>query len=521
MAQLALSEDEAGRPRRVAVADLGSSSLHLVVFDGVPGRGIELVARHREELPLAAAVSTAGCLGPELANRVVSVARALRAVAEASGAEATVAFATHAFRLASDADEVLARVRAEAGLDARVIPGETEARLVFTAAAASVALVAEPALVLDLGGGSLELAVGRRSGATWVATAPIGAAVLAQQAPEDPGRLAEIADGGLHAAGMPRERPRMAIGTGGTIAAVARAALVERGAPLPPSLNNVRLSADDLARLAGASPGRSVVERSRRYSISERRAETLPAGIAVVCRVLARFGLEELVLCDWGLREGMALEALGMHGRGEDPESIRLSSVLALRRRCGTDEAHTSQVALIALSLFDQTAMLHGMGRRERELLHLGALAHDVGRLVGAEGYERHSAYLIENAGLRGFSPEEVAVLACLGRYHRRGTPKVGFGPFDRLDGEQRSVVARLVALLQVADSLDRGHRSVVDGVVARVEAARLTIEVSATGPAELEMWALARAVRLFEKTYGHKVQARLVAAGGGKSANS
>ena len=138
-------------------------------------------------------------------------------------------------------------------------------------------------------------------------------------------------------------------------------------------------------------------------------------------------GLDELVGCEWALREGMVLDAIGRHSRAEwtgDPRAMRRESVLGLCRRCGWNEAHARKVSRLAGELFDGTADLHGLDAADRELLELGALLHDIGEHVSMEGHERHTAYLIENGRLRGFRPDEVAVLACLGRFHKRGSPE-------------------------------------------------------------------------------------------------
>ena len=133
--------------------------------------------------------------------------------------------------------------------------------------------------------------------------------------------------------------------------------------------------------------------------------------------------------CEWALREGMVLDAIGHHSRAEwtgDPRAIRRDSVLSLCRRCGWNEAHARKVASSRRSSSTAAPDCHHLDPADRELLELGALLHDIGEHVSMEGHERHTAYLIENGRLRGFRPDEVAVLACLGRFHKRGSPKAG-----------------------------------------------------------------------------------------------
>jgi exopolyphosphatase/guanosine-5'-triphosphate,3'-diphosphate pyrophosphatase len=155
------------------------------------------------------------------------------------------------------------------------------------------------------------------------------------------------------------------------------------------------------------------------------------------------------------------------------------------------------------LELFDGTAALHDLSARDRELLELGALLHDVGEYVSRDAHERHTAYLIENGRLRGFSPDEIDVLSCLGRFHKRGAPKQSFAPYARLEDADRKKVTQLVALLQVADGLDRSHGGPVRHV--RVYASQDAVEIvcEADEDIDLELWGLRRKRDMFEKAFG------------------
>ena len=106
-----------------------------------------------------------------------------------------------------------------------------------------------------------------------------------------------------------------------------------------------------------------------------------------------------------------------------------------------------------------------GIPPEDRELLELGALLHDIGEHVARNGHDRHSAYLIENGGLRGFAPDEIKTLSVLARYHVRGTPKASFDAFGGLAREDRERAVGLTALLRIADALDASHAARVTRV--------------------------------------------------------
>jgi exopolyphosphatase/guanosine-5'-triphosphate,3'-diphosphate pyrophosphatase len=214
---------------------------------------------------------------------------------------------------------------------------------------------------------------------------------------------------------------------------------------------------------------------------------------------------------EWALREGIVLDVIGRHDPvdwSDDPRAIRRASVQGLARRCRWPEDHSRNVAKLALELFDQTVELHGLGTNERELLEFGAYLHDIGEHVASQGHHKHGAYVVLHGQLRGFTPEEVQLLAALARWHRRGEPKAT----DDLPLVDEARLAPLVALLRLADGLDRGRAAAVDHVHVRVGPSLVVVEVHAGGDIELELWGARRKRDLFEKLFARDLE--LVAAG-------
>jgi exopolyphosphatase/guanosine-5'-triphosphate,3'-diphosphate pyrophosphatase len=186
---------------------------------------------------------------------------------------------------------------------------------------------------------------------------------------------------------------------------------------------------------------------------------------------------------------------------------MRRESVLGLCRRCGWNETHGTKVSRLAVELFDGTAERHRLDSTDRELLELGALLHDIGEHVSMEGHERHTAYLIENGRLRGFRPDEVAVLTCLGRFHKRGAPKASFEAYAQLAGADRDRVTRLVALLQVADALDRSHGGPVRDIEVYTSPGLVEVVAHADDDIDLELWGLRRKRELFERVFACRLE--------------
>ena len=164
-------------------------------------------------------------------------------------------------------------------------------------------------------------------------------------------------------------------------------------------------------------------------------------------------------------------------------------------------------MARLALSLFDQTRDIHGLGDREREWLEYAALLHDVGSHISYEGHHKHAYYIITNGGLRGFEPEEIELMALVARYHRSGKPKKSNPEFSALRKPLRSAVRTLAALLAVAESLDRSHAQVVAAIDLDHRTDHDVLRVRTTSDAELELWALNRHLGALERVVGKVVR--------------
>jgi exopolyphosphatase / guanosine-5'-triphosphate,3'-diphosphate pyrophosphatase len=500
---------------RIAALDLGSNSFHLLVADAHPDGTFDPLVQEKEILRLADTVARTGRIGEDAAAAAVDVIRRFRSLAESVGAEEFKAYATSAIREADDSATVVDHIESETGVRIRVISGTKEAELIFAAIRASVVIDPAPALALDLGGGSLELMVGDQAGLAWQKSVKLGAARLtAELVRDDPPsagdqrRLARRMTSVLApvAEEIDRYGPRMLIGSSGTLAALVRMASFRRTGSVPPSVNQLRVRRKDLQALHEEILGLTSAERQRLPGVDARRADLLPAGSMLLTTVMELSGLDELTGCEWALREGIVLDAIGHHSQAEwsgEPRALRQESVLNLCRRCGWKEDHSRQVARLALDLFDGTAELHGLGQHDREMLELGALLHDIGEHVSVEGHDKHTAYLIQHGRLRGFAPEEVAVLASLGRFHRRGNPKLSFEPFASLPPSRRDRVQKLIALLRIADGLDRSHSGGVEGIDVKVDGPRVHLLVHASGDIDLELWGLRRKRELFERVFG------------------
>ena len=508
---------------RIAALDLGSNSFHLLVVDARADGSFEPLVREKEMLRLADVVSREGRITDRAAEDAVAAVRRLKALAEAAGAEEIVAKGTSALREADNSSELVDRIDARTGVLVDVISGQEEARLIFAAIRASVLLEPGPAVCLDLGGGSLEIMVGDQRGMQWATSSKLGVARLTAELvqhdplePEDVRRLRRRVGSVLApiASEVARHRPQMLVGTSGTLCDLARMAAARSG-PVPDSVNQLTVTKQDLAAVHARLLALPSGARAKLAGLEVKRADIVPAGSVVLMVAMELFGFDRLTVGEWALREGIVIDAIGHHDPadwGEDAHAIRRSSVAGLARRCGADEGHGRQVARLATEILDATASLHQLDADDRELLEHAAVLHDIGEHVSVDAHHKHTAYLIQNGRLRGFSPDEVNVLACLGRFHRRGDPKPSFEAYAALDQGARTRVDQMSAILRLADGLDRSHAGAVRSLDVNVDRRGevVSLAIDADGNAELELWGVRRKRDLFEQIFGCRLEVSL-----------
>jgi exopolyphosphatase/guanosine-5'-triphosphate,3'-diphosphate pyrophosphatase len=501
---------------RLAAIDIGTNSVHMIVVQVRPDLSFEVVDREKEMVRLGAG----GLEGRRLTDTAQADARAalarFRRIAESHRVDEILAAATSATREASNGAEFLATLAQESGIQARVISGTEEARLIHVAAMYGVETGGRPVAVIDIGGGSVEITLGTGERPAVARSFRLGVIRLTEQfvasdplAPKDERRLVAHVNAtvGRALAEIVEAGCERVVGTSGTILSLGAMAAHAAEGHAPAELRNLRVDARWIHQLRKRLTSLPLAARLRVPGMEPRRADIAVAGAILLDTLLRRLGAREITLCDLALREGLVLDYIRRNqpaiARVDAVPDVRRRSIIELAERCGVAGGHSAQVARLSLSLFDQSAQLHGLGAREREWLEYAALVHDAGVHIGYERHHLHSHYLILNGGLRGFDPLELQVIALVARYHRRGAPKKSQSPYGDLPGRLRRTVRALAAILRLAEGLDRSHAQPVADVTLHDRGDDVLVALTAGGDAELESWAAARHAGEFEKMVG------------------
>ncbi len=507
---------------QIAAIDIGTNSLHMIIARLGADGSFEIVGREKDMVRLGAGGLDGRPLGDATMAAAIQTLTRFKRLADSRGVDEVVAVATSAVREAPNGGDFLKAVERQTGIEARIISGIEEARLIHRAAMHAVETGPGNAVVIDIGGGSTEVTLGTAAGVQAARSFHLGVIRLAERfvqsdplCEDDERRLVrhisrQLGDGleELVSTGFDR-----AIGTSGTILSLGALALSGGGSPVlgEQQLHHARVSARALHKLRRTIARLPLADRLRLPGLDSRRADLVVSGAILLDALLRQLRVSDLTLCDVSLREGVVLDYLDRHRpeieRRERYPDIRRRSVIELAQRCRYEADHALHVAALALSLFDQTRAIHGLDPRAREWLEMAALLHDIGIHISYGNHHRHSYYLIKNGGLRGFEPGEIDVIASTARYHRRGTPKKTHREIDDLPRGHRGVVRWLAAMLRVAESLDRTHGQVVGSVAVQIAGPDRRLRLWARGDAELEAWAAERSVGALEPLLGGPVK--------------
>jgi len=505
---------------KVAAIDVGTNSFHLLIARvGVEGR-IEVLDRAKDMVRLGeSAFLGGGVISPDAFARGTEALRAFKRLIDRHQCDAVVAVATSAVREAQNGGEFVRAMRDSTGIEPRVVRGDEEARLVYLGARGSLDFRGRRALLCDVGGGSVELIVGDARDSYAVVSLKLGVLRLMEKVTTDPitpderTKLALECHRAVDAVAPPLRRVgfdfvAMTSGTAHAIGDLIAQAKARPGEPRPSG--NRRVAFKDVLALEEQLAARTQAERAR-MGIDPKRLDTIVPGAILVRSILEVFHADEMTLCDSALREGLVADWVARNRPGiqlvEEYPDLRRRSVYGLARRCGVHEGHAEQVARLALDIFRGTRLLHGLPNADGELLEFAALLHDAGYHISPSRHHKHGEYLISNYDMKGFTADEVTVLAQIVRYHRKATPKQDHAGFAALSPSLRRKVKVLAAILRVADGLDRSYGRLVRGVHVEVGDKAVTLRVVATGDTALEVWGARRKRDLFEEIFARKMK--------------
>ncbi len=499
-------------PVTIGAVDAGTNAVRVVIAraDG-PG---QLTPLHKERWPvrLGHQVFTRKRFGPRTLGQAVEAFQHFRELFDRYEVDAYRTVATSATRESANRQTLLERVRREADIRLDVVSGEEEARLTRIAVQQALAGEAEPGLIVDIGGGSLEIITLADARVVDAVSLPIGTVRLMETfgidgtiSPDEAQMMRRYVLTLLDGYFADRDKPEgVAVGCGGNVEALAE---IVGG---PKCHGQLTLHLDRLAQKLPDILELDIQERMAAYQVRRDRAEVVGIAGIVLATVGEYTGLTELLAPDVGVREGLLLELAACTFGDEEPdEEFRrfglLDAAWTYARRFQEDEVHAEYVRRLATSIFDQLQSQHGLGSEHRLALELSAILHDIGYAVSRQSHHKHGEYLVLNAQLQGLDGKLKTMVAALVRHHDKSFPAKRHSTFMSLAEADRNAVEKLAGILRIADGLDAHYAQTVESVDVSVADGQATFRLTQSEPSELPMLGAKQKGHLFEVAFDLK----------------
>ena len=433
--------------KQLGALDLGSNSFHLLIAQESHGR-VQVLDKHKEMVRLAEGLQDEGKLSPAVVTRALDCLQRFAQRLRPLEPDNVRIVGTDILRNADDPD-FLIKAKHILGHKLEIISGREEARLIYMGVCHDLGGEDTPRLVVDIGGGSTELIIGRKSTPEKLESLHMGCVAMSQRH-FGKGKITKRNMRSAIKQALIELEPvahdfiergwESSVGASGTINAVRDVIEQLHGNDLITNegLGDIRsrmIEAGDLGELD--MPG-----------LSDERKAVFPGGVAILSAIFQALNIDQMTAAQSALREGLIYDLLGR----QHEDDAREHTVNSLITRYRIDEAHARQVRETSISLLSQVAMEWQLTDSQHKLsIAWAASLHELGMDISHSGYHKHGAYLLENMDLPGFSRWEQKQLATLVRAHRR---KIGSDLF----AEQDHDLKHLAVLLRLATVLHRSR---------------------------------------------------------------
>jgi exopolyphosphatase / guanosine-5'-triphosphate,3'-diphosphate pyrophosphatase len=495
----------------IAAIDVGSNAIRLAIANVDTNGSYQPVYSVREPVRLGQDVFTKGTISPHTVDKLVERFIDFKQKLEEHAVSQVKAVGTSALREAMNRDLVLRSVNKATGIEISIIGGEEEARLIHLAVKSTINLKNKVALLVDIGGGSVEVLLANDTTVLCTESYAMGSVRLLKILDEKAGeeRFNQLVTEYVDATQRRLEQEignqkiDVCVGTGGSIESIGelRKELLEKN-------SNQKVTVEELKTLVKKLRAMTFEQRIQDLRLRPDRADVIVPAAIVLQKIVQQAGVDEVAIPGIGLKDGVLLELVNQIQDRE--KRFHRDQVIESARRLGKkyffDEKHANTVAKLAVQIFDQTKPFHELDAEGRLILEVAALLHDVGHYVNVANHHKHTFYLIQSSAIIGLSQLQMDLVANVARYHRKSPPKLLHKPYEDLAPKHRLMISKLAAILRLADALDHEHASTVENVEVDYKRPRFMFRLKGKGDMLLEKWALVNKRDLFESVFDANV---------------
>jgi exopolyphosphatase/guanosine-5'-triphosphate,3'-diphosphate pyrophosphatase len=492
----------------VASIDVGSNAMRLAIAQVDHNKSLNLIETDREPIRLGTDVFTRGKISKKKLNQAIEAFLRFQKSIISNKAMITRTVGTSALREATNQIQFVNEIAKSTEIEIEIISSEEEARLIHLAVTSKLDLNKKMAILVDIGGGSIEISFATSRKIITSQTLPLGTVRLLNLIKQEENsefilnklvneyvsnafkELKKIING---------RNIDLCIGTGGNLEALGKL-----GAELYSRKENDSLTLKELDEISERLLSLTYKERMEKLGLRPDRADVIIPATMVLRSILYNSGLIKILIPHVGLKEGVLIGMIPkIYGEKEIlPRDQIIESSKNLGKKYNYDEKHAHAVTSFALQIFDSTKELHNLNDNERVFLESASILHEIGQYVGMVEYSKHSYYLINASRLIGLNTIQKSVISNIVRYHHDLDPKIKHRSYRNLPLRYRSIVSKLSAILQIADALDDKNTSNIKQIEVNYVKPRLYIRLKGKGELLVEKWAVKEKCKLFESIF-------------------
>jgi exopolyphosphatase/guanosine-5'-triphosphate,3'-diphosphate pyrophosphatase len=494
----------------LAAIDVGSNAIRLIIGSVNGERILHVLENIREPVRLGQDAFKRQIISEQTIDKAVDAFARFKQLIQQHDAKWVKAVATSATREAMNRELFVDRIEQASGIAISVISGEEEARLIHLGVANKLNLKNKLAMLVDIGGGSVEITLASNGQILSTESYRMGAVRLLQVLEEKKHGekqfnqlVREYVDAAQRRMKkeLGKDKIEVCAGTGGNIET-----LGDLRVQLFGKERNDIIAMDELDSLVRKLQNLTFEERVQELRLRPDRADVIVPASIVLQKIAKQAGVDEVQIPRVGLKDGLLLDMIQeLYGEKKSSREQVMTSAMQIGRKYAFDEQHGTSVAKYAAQLFDETRQLHNLPNEYRLMLEVAALLHDIGHFVNVSDHHKHTLYLIMAMPIVGLSDEQKAIVANVARYHRKSLPKPQHEPYSALSSKERVAVSKLAALLRLADAMDNEHASKVQSFSVEYKKPKFILKLKGDGDLLLEKWSLMRKSELLEEVFSVK----------------
>lgn len=491
---------------KIAAIDVGSNAIRMAVGEVDDSWKVKVLENIRIPVRLGGDVFTKGMLGEPSMQQTVDAFRRIQHVAKDFGVSHLRAVATSAMREAGNGHLLVDRIEHACEIKVDVIDGDEEARLIHQAVTHTLDLKNKRALLIDIGGGSVEITLSTGRNIIFAESYDMGTVRLLKKLEtksRSKGTFGLLVHEYTESA---RRRIEREIGSEKILICAGTGGSVEEIGRLRQKIFKVEsdrfITMDELELLIERLSQMTIEERIRKLKLRSDRADVILPAAIVLHLIAKQTHVKQISIPNVGVKDGILFDIARELSRAPRPERREqvLESAMHLGRKYHFDEEHALLTSRLAAQLFLQSTSLHDLDENNLLLLEVGALLHDIGHFINTVDHDKHGHYLLKANHLIGLSESEQDIVASLVRHHRGKTPALDDDSFKSLPQKDHLTALKLISLLRLADSLDVSHTGRIQHIL--LKEVRNNWQLKLPKDLMLEKWTIEKRKALFQSVF-------------------